>query len=275
MGFYAPAQLIRDVRRHGVTVRPIDVCASEVDCTLESDGSGEPVLRLGLRLVRGLSSAGAARVQQARQAQKFGSTEDVARRAALNASDLEALAAANALATLSGNRHHTAWELSGLDHSTDLLAGRAAAEATPLLPVPTEGQNIAADYRSTGLTLRRHPLALLRERFIRRRVLTAQQLKAISSGSRVTTAGLVLLRQSPGTANNTTFMTLEDESGEVNVIVWQSVATNFRAPFLQSHLLEITGKIQHESGVTHLIAETLRDRSAWLGQLQVSSRNFH
>ena len=275
MGFYAPAQLIRDARRHGVTVLPIDVCASDVDCTLSPASDGAPSLRLGLRLVRGLSAAGAERVQHARRERALLSAGDLAHRAELKTSDLEALAAANALATLSGNRHHTAWELAGLEQTEDLLARAAAAEGTPLLPVPSEGQNIAADYRSTGLTLRRHPLALLRDRFLRRHVSTAEQLKAAPTGSRITAAGLVLLRQSPGTANNTTFMTLEDESGEVNVIVWQNVAARFRVPFLQSHLLEVTGKVQHESGVTHLIAESLRDRSSWLGQLQISARNFH
>lgn len=275
MGFYAPAQLVRDARNHGVQVLPIDACASEVDCTLERDPLGSPALRLGLRLIRGLSAAGAARVVKARMERSFESAEDLARRAALNSADLEALAAANAFAALTGNRHHTAWQLAGLDASLDLLEGTVAPEGTPLLPVPTEGQNIAADYRSTGLTLRRHPLALLRERFLRRSVHTAVQLKAAPSGSRVSTAGLVLLRQSPGTANNTTFMTLEDETGEINVIVWSNVATKYRVPFLQSHLLEVSGKIQHESGVTHLIAESMRDRTAWLGQLQISARNFH
>jgi error-prone DNA polymerase len=275
MGFYAPAQLVRDARKHDVVVLPIDVCVSDVDCTLERDARGGPALRLGLRLVRGLSASGATRVVRARKQRGFLSAEDLAKRAQLNASDLEALAAANALATISGNRHHTAWQLAGIDLGLDLLEGATAAEGTPLLPVPSEAQNIAADYRSTGLTLRRHPIALLRDRFLRRGVLTAIQLKSALTGSRVTSAGLVLLRQSPGTANNTTFMTIEDETGEVNVIVWSSVAAEYRAPFLQSHLLEVSGRIQHESGVTHLIADSMRDRTGWLGQLQISARNFH
>ena len=275
MGFYAPAQLVRDARKHDVVVLPVDVCTSSVDCTLERDSRGSPALRLGLRLVRDLSAAGASRVVRARMERVFLNAEDLARRAQLNAADLEALAAANALAPIAGNRHHTAGQLAGIDHAKDLIVGANAPEATPLLPVPSEGQNIAADYRSVGLTLRRHPIALLRERFQRRGALTAMELKNAANGSHVTSAGLVLLRQSPGTANNTTFMTIEDETGEVNVIVWSKVATKYRAPFLRSQLLEISGKIQHESGVTHLIAESMRDRTAWLGQLEVSARNFH
>jgi error-prone DNA polymerase len=147
-------------------------------------------------------------------------------------------------------------------------------EATPILPSPTEGQNIAADYRSIGLTLRRHPLALLRDRLLRRHCLTAEQLKTVPTNRRIRYAGIVNVRQSPGTAHNTTFMTLEDETGEVNVIVWSSVAQKFRTAFLSAQLLEVHGKLQHESGVMHLIAEQLADRSPWLGQLQVSARNF-
>jgi error-prone DNA polymerase len=274
MGFYPPAQLVRDARRHGVPVLPIDVCVSDVDCTLERAAPGSPGVRLGLCLVRGLSTEGAARLVAARGRDAFASVQDLARRSALNAADLEALAAADAFASLAGNRHHAAWVLAGIEPPVPLLAA-PAREATPMLRIPTEGQNIAADYRNVGLTLRRHPLALLRDRFLRRRVSSATELKGAPSGHRVTTAGLVLLRQSPGTANNTTFMTLEDESGEVNVIVWQSVAAKYRVPFLQSQLLEVTGTVQHESGVTHLIAESMRDRSTWLGLLHVSARNFH
>jgi error-prone DNA polymerase len=275
MGFYAPAQLVRDARRHGVTVRPVDVTVSDWDCTLEPDPSGAPCLRLGMRLVRGLSEEGARNLIEVRTERAFTHTEDFARRANLTARDLGALAAAHALASLTGNRHQAAWALAGMETELALLADASPQEATPLLRIPTEGQSIAADYRSVGLTLRRHPLALLRDRFLRRQVVSAAELKQLESDTRVRSAGLVLLRQTPGTAHNTTFMTLEDETGEVNVIVWSHVAEQYRVPFLQSQLLEVHGKLQHESGVTHVIAETLIDRSAWLGQLQVSARNFH
>ena len=141
--------------------------------------------------------------------------------------------------------------------------------------MPTEGQSIVADYRSMGLTLRRHPLALLRDRFLRRNVSTAEQLKTVETDRPARVAGIVNVRQSPGTAHNTTFMTLEDETGEINVIVWSSVAAQFRTAFLSAQLLEVRGQVQRQSGVIHVIADQLVDRSDWLGQLQVSARNFH
>jgi error-prone DNA polymerase len=280
MGFYAPAQLVREARRCGVIVYPIDVTRSEWDCTLEAELAArgqelQPGLRLGLRLVRGLSTAGAERLLAARRAGNFIDSQDLARRGELNARDLAALAAADALAALTGNRHQAAWGLAGVETELPLLQAAAPMEGTPLLPLPTEGQSIAADYRSAGLSLRRHPMALLRERFLRRHVVTAAQLAGLGTDTRVRCAGIVLARQSPGTAHDTTFMTLEDETGDVNVIVWSHVAVKFRVPFLQANLLEVHGKLQHQHGVTHVIAETLVDRTAWLGALRVSARNFH
>jgi error-prone DNA polymerase len=175
---------------------------------------------------------------------------------------------------LSGNRHQAAWALAGIDTDLPLFATTAANDPTPMLRVPTEAQNIAADYSSVGLTLCRHPLALLRERFMRRRILTAEELKRTPTDSHVRVAGLVLMRQAPGTANNTTFVTLEDETGIVNLIVWSAVSMRYRNPFLQAHLLEVGGRLQHEKGVTHVIAEDLVDRSSWLGVLRTTARNF-
>ncbi|HEY4368690.1 MAG TPA: error-prone DNA polymerase, partial [Steroidobacteraceae bacterium] len=223
MGFYAPAQLIRDARRHGVQVREIDINASDWDCTLEGADPQAPELRLGLRLVRGLSEAGVLRLMEARAVRAFADPQDLAVRARLNHRDLEALAAADALAGLVGNRHQAAWTLAGIETDLPLFQDVPLSEATPILRVPTEGQSIVADYRAVGLTLRRHPLALLRERLIRRQVLTAEQLKTADTDRPARVAGIVNVRQSPATAHNTTFMTLEDETGEINVIVWSSV----------------------------------------------------
>ncbi|HEY6642448.1 OB-fold nucleic acid binding domain-containing protein, partial [Povalibacter sp.] len=275
MGFYAPAQLIRDARRHGVRVHPVDVTISDWDCTLEGSDPSAAEIRLGLRLVKGLSEAGAQRLMSARNERAFTDPQDLARRARLNRMDLEALAAANALASLAGTRHQASWALAGVDVELPLFESAPVPEATPLLPAPTEGQNIAADYRSLGLTLRRHPLALLRDRFLKRNILTAEQLKSAPTGRPVRFAGIVNVRQSPGTANNTTFMTLEDETGDVNIIVWSRVAQDYRSAFLSSQLLEVHGELQRESGVMHLIAKSLYNRSDWLGQLQVQSRDFH
>jgi error-prone DNA polymerase len=274
MGFYAPAQLVRDAREHGVEVRPVDVLVSDWDCTLEADQLNGPALRLGLRLIAGLSEASAKRLVEVRRTQQFTDPQDLALRARLNKKELEAVAGANALARLSGNRHQAAWALAGIDTDLPLFATTAANDPTPMLRVPTEAQNIAADYSSVGLTLCRHPLALLRERFIRRRILTAEELKRTPTDSHVRVAGLVLMRQAPGTANNTTFVTLEDETGIVNLIVWSAVSMRYRNPFLQAHLLEVGGRLQHEKGVTHVIAEDLVDRSSWLGVLRTTARNF-
>jgi error-prone DNA polymerase len=274
MGFYAPAQLVRDARDHGVEVRPVDVTTSEWDCTLEPDQLQCPALRLGFRLVRGLSKAGVQRLLAARSFAPFSHAQDLAVRARLNRRDLESLAAANALASLAGNRHQAAWSLAGIEADAPLFEDVPIQEATPILRLPTEGQNISADYVSTGLTLRRHPLALLRERLLRRQVHTAQSLREMETHTHVRIAGLVLIRQSPGTAHNTTFMTIEDETGVVNVIVWESIASKYRKPFLQSQLLEIVGRLQHEKGVMHVIAEDLVDRSAWLGNLRSPPRDF-
>lgn len=274
MGFYAPAQLVRDARDHGVEVRAVDVIVSEWDCTLEPDQLQRPALRLGLRLIGGFSKTAAERLVAARQAKSFSDPHDLALRAQLNRGDLEALAGANALATLTGNRHQAAWALAGIDTALPLFQKAPLAEATPLLSVPTEGQNIIADYRSVGLSLRRHPLALLRERFLHRRILTARELRQCPSDTHVRVAGLVLMRQSPGTAHNTTFITLEDETGIVNLIVFSSVSECYRTPFLESRLLEVGGKLQHEKGVMHIIAHDLVDRSYWMGSLRAPTRNF-
>jgi error-prone DNA polymerase len=274
MGFYAPAQLVRDTREHGVEVRSIDVQVSDWDCTLEPDQLHRPALRLGLRLIAGLSEASAKRLVEARRTAQFKDAQDLAVRARLNRKEVEFLAGANALGQLAGNRHQAAWALAGIDTNLPLFATLSIHEPTPMLRVPTEAQNIAADYTSFGLTLRRHPLALLRERFMRRQIMTAEQLKHTPTETRVRVAGLVLLRQAPGTANNTTFVTLEDETGTINLIVWATVSMKYRNPFLQAHLLEVGGKLQHEKGVTHVIAEDLVDRTAWLGVLRTTVRNF-
>jgi len=305
MGFYAPAQLVRDAREHGVEVRAVDVGVSGVDCALEpaSGVDGRPALRLGLRLVRGLSRAGAERVVAARTtrtarasrctdedpasaAQPFTDQQDLAEAAALDRGDLEALAAAGACASLSGNRHHAFWQVAGTEVALP-LAPPAADPTLPLLPVPTEGEDLVADYRSLGLTLGRHPLALLRPRWpgvgtSRGRgahaagasLLTARELAACDDGRRVRVAGLVLTRQKPATASGVTFVTLEDETGTVNLIVWKRVGEAQRQPLLRARLLEVRGRLQRQGEVRHVIVERLIDRSALLGSLLVRSRDF-
>ena len=276
MGFYAPAQLVRDARAHGVEVRPVAAGASDWDCTLERRADGRPALRLGFKLVKHLTREGALRLIAARAQRAFIDTADLAERAALDRRDLEALAAADVLADLAGHRHRAAWQVSGVERALPLLpAATAAAEGLPLLRAPREGQQIVADYGSVGLTLRRHPLALLRARLARRGVLPAESLWDQPNGKFVGTAGLVITRQRPGSAGGVTFVTLEDETGHVNLIVWERVASEQRAALIESRLLEVRGKVQREGDVLHVIARQLTNLSDLLGELTVASRDFH
>jgi error-prone DNA polymerase len=279
MGFYAPAQLVRDAREHGVEVRPVRIEASNWESLLERREDGQPALRLGMRLVKGLSEAGAQRLIAARTKQPFTSVQDVADRAALDRTDLEALAGAGALASLSGNRHLAFWEVAGTEKPAPLAPrGRRAAddeEGRPLLTTPTPWQTVLADYSSTGLTLGPHPLLLLRERLASEHILRAADLRDTRDGTKVRVAGIVLMRQHPASANGVIFMTIEDETGSINLIVWQSVADEQRRPLLESRLLEVQGELQHQHGVMHVIAGRLIDRSALIGELLARSRDFH
>jgi error-prone DNA polymerase len=276
MGFYAPAQLVRDARAHGVEVRPVDVGVSGWECALEERADGEPALRLGLIQVRSLSRAAALRLVAARARGAFQDVPDLTARAALERGDLEALAAAGALASLAGNRHLAFWDVAGTERPLPLAPVLpAAAEGRPLLAAPTEGQDIVADYHALGLTLGRHPLALLRERLAAEGILPAAALGEARAGDRVTIAGIVITRQRPGSAGGVTFVTVEDETGNVNVIVWKSVAEAQRRALLESRLLVVEGELQREGLVTHVIARHLRDRSLLLGQLRTRARNFH
>ncbi|HEY1892606.1 MAG TPA: error-prone DNA polymerase [Steroidobacteraceae bacterium] len=281
MGFYAPAQLVRDARAHGVEVRPVDVCVSVWDCTLERTEDGQPALRLGLRLVKSLSQSGADRLIEARRQQPFASVQDLAARAALDRGDLEALAAAGAFAALSGNRHLAFWEVAGTERPLPLETAlvdaphEAAHEPTPLLRTPTEGERVVADYASIGLTLGRHPLALLRGSLQSRQLLSAHELDGLPHGKPVRTAGIVLMRQRPGSASGVTFLTLEDETGQVNIIVWERIGEEYRLPLVESRLLEVHGELQRQDGVMHVVARRLIDRSPLLGELITRSRDFH
>ncbi len=280
MGFYAPAQLVRDAREHGVEVRPVRVEASTAESSLERrEEDGKPALRLGLGLVKALSKEGAKRIVEARAKQAFTSVQDLADRAALDRADLEALAAAGALAGLSGNRHLAFWEVAGTEKPMPLAPRGSRAgddeEGRPLLTVPTSWQTVIADYSATGLTLGAHPLQLLRDQLAPKGYLRAAELRETEHGRQVRVAGIVLMRQHPASANGVIFMTIEDETGSVNIIVWQSVADEQRRPLLESRLLEVQGELQHQHGVMHVIARRLIDRSALIGELLARSRDFH
>ncbi len=278
MGFYAPAQLVQDARRHGVDVLPVDVTASAWDCTLEPGEPGSKPgesLRLGLRMVGGLSEASALRIVAARDVAPFAHVADLAHRARLNRHDQGALAAAGALAALAGHRHGAAWEVAGVERLPPLLAGATFAETAADLPAPTEGQDIVADYRALGLTLGRHPMALLRGQLRARRLITSAQVRDAPHGRIVRTAGIVIGRQRPDTASGVMFVTLEDETGATNVIVWRDLSDRQRRELLGARLMGVYGRVEREGIVVHLLAGRLVDLSSMLGSLPTHSRDFH
>lgn len=301
MGFYSPSQLVQDARRHGVEVRPVDVMCSEMDTTLEARGSdaprvppgtdaryvdrlgneNQPAVRLGLNRVASLSKEGAKRLLEARAQAPFTSTEDLALRAELDGKDMAALAAADALMSLSGHRRQQVWDATAQRRAPALLRGVPINEEALELPAAPEGEEIVGDYAALGLTLRRHPLALLRSRLARMNLMSAEELRAQPSGRTVRACGIVKGRQRPGTANGTIFVTLEDETGNVNVIVWSHVIEAWREPLLKSHLLAVQGTWQRDddSGgkVQHLIATGFKDLTPLMGRLALSntSRDFH
>jgi error-prone DNA polymerase len=369
MGFYAPAQLVQDARRHGVEVLPVDVNRSFFECTLEfieSPGAGtavtgssqvesvgngcdftrnpSPSLRIGFNQVKGLSEPGARAIVDAR-AQKvtergkgaeeragvrgkrvlraesnspgrqqqtavadtsapFTTVKDLVFRSGINKKDLESLAAADALRGLSGDRHRAFWYAAGVEsvkswglmadpglkYAADddfktadrMISGSfytdptfdSEPEVDVLLPVATEGQNIMADYGATGFTLRRHPLALLRNHLQNYQVTCASILGEIPNEGAVKAAGIVTCRQRPMTASGVTFITMEDETGCINVVIWPALGERQRPVVRQARLLGVSGYVQHSDGVTHLIARELVDLTHWLGAMQLSSRDF-
>ncbi|MEK8029819.1 error-prone DNA polymerase [Ideonella sp. DXS29W] len=365
MGFYAPAQLVRDARAHGVVVRPVDVTCSEWDSTLEDlglppppaspgeggqvlpaaptalagectptcrvspvrppegdkatgggpapphvgngrgDGAGEadampsasvcqrhspppqrlrPV-RLGFSRLSGFREDAAQRIVEARAEAPFVSVEDLARRAGLDGHALRLLADANALVALAGHRREAAWAVAGVDtrvgHAPVLHASRTEEHDAPLLEPPSEGAALLADYRRTGLSLAHHPLALLRHRLAGFRISTAAELQAFRNGQLARASGLVTHRQRPQTAKGVIFVTLEDDTGQVNVIVWPQVAEAQRTALLASRLLTVYGIWQRQGEVRHLVAKRLVDHSVLLRELdsdspglKTSSRDF-
>ena len=275
MGFYAPAQLTQDARRHGVEIRPASVCASDWECTLEQRDNGEPAVRLGLLMVKGLSQAGGERIAAARRDAIYKNVEDVAERAALERHDLRVLAAANAFADLAGHRREAYWAVAGIETHANILQHAPVNETLALFPAPSEGEDLIADYRSLGLTLGRHPLALLRPRLARARLSSAETVRALPHKRIARAAGLVIGRQRPDTASGVVFVTLEDETGCVNVVVWHDLAERQRKELLGSRLMAVYGVLEREGEVIHLIAKTLVDHSAWLGELKTRSRDFH
>jgi error-prone DNA polymerase len=276
MGFYAPSQLIQSARRHGVEVRPVDVNCSDWDCTLETPVglSSGPALRLGFRLIKGMSAAGALRIVEARNKRVFRSIQDLFSSVQVSKGDRAALAGSDALKSIAGHRYRARWDVAGWEAPLPLLPAIGKAEGIPLLKRPTEAQDIVADYKSMRMTLRRHPMALLRHRFESCRTLSAGEILKCRNDEFVHTAGIVITRQRPGSANGVFFVTLEDETGYVNIIVWEGVAMRQRRVLLEAVLLRVSGTVQRQGDVLHVIATQLADWSELLGELSTTTRNF-
>jgi error-prone DNA polymerase len=273
LGFYSPSQLVQDAKRHGVDVRPVDVLHSDWDCTLENL-PGQPAVRLGLRMVSGFKRAAAQRVVQARQQRWFDSADDLACSARVDQADMKQLAAADALHSLSGHRRQQMWEAVALKPPPALLRHAPVHEDWLELPEAPEGEAIVWDYASLGLTLRRHPLALLRPRLQERRLQTAQALREAPNGRLVRACGIVTGRQQPETAHGVVFVTLEDETGVVQVIVWKALRERQSRALGRSRLLAVHGVWQREGEVCNLIAGHLEDLTPLLGRLVTESRDF-
>jgi error-prone DNA polymerase len=269
MGFYEPAQLVRDAQAHGVTVAPVDVARSEYDSTLE----GEAV-RLGFSRVRGLGRAAAERIVAARAVQTFRSVEECVRRARLARRDATRLAAAGAFAALEGNRREAWWEAAPGAEEAPLFAVHGG-DTTPELPAPTSPEIVVADYSLTGLSLEAHPLFFLREALARRGVVPAAALRTAPHGSTRAVAGLVLHRQRPATASGILFMTLEDESGVANLIVRRREQERHRAAVVSGRLLVVRGRVERAEGVVHVVARRFDDLTGLIADLPTSSRDFH
>src|SRR5690606_1132965 len=270
-------------------VLPVDVTVSGWDCALEAGSKDDPSskkncvrpyfsgprLRLGLRMVKGMTEAAAQRIVAARAARALASVPDLAQRARLDRGDLNALARAGALQSLAGHRRHAAWQVSGIERTLPLLDASSSRETSARLAAPSEAQDIVADYRSLGLSLRRHPLELLRPHLDRRRLLDAARIQQLAHGRLARTAGIVTCRQRPDTASGVIFITLEDETGTMNVVVWRDLQQRQRREVLSARLLGVYGTIERQGDVVHVLAGRLVDLSRLLGALEPASRDFH
>jgi error-prone DNA polymerase len=288
MGFYAPAQLVRDARDHGVEVRPVDVNRSFWDCTLEPTAEPDrPALRLGLRQVKGLMQSQANALVAARL-MPYVDAADLRRRAGLAKATLERLARADALAGMGLSRRRALWAICGFDQDVlplfEFVAAPASDRDEPevALPAMPLGEQVADDYRALSLSLKSHPVALLRAELARRGCVPCAELAHLPHGRKVRLAGLVTARQRPGSAKGVMFVTLEDESATANLIVWPAVLERFRREAIGAMLLEVAGEVQKEGLVIHVVSAKLWDLTPWLARIEqsneapitVASRNF-
>jgi error-prone DNA polymerase len=283
MGFYSPSQLIQDARRHEVTLLPIDVNQSYWDHQLLDGRSAvhaQPPIRLGLRLIKGLSKDGAERIVEQRWKTPYRQISDLRLRARLNKRDMEALADADALASLSGHRFQSQWQIMALEEPKPLLQDEHRQRGdyfndNVALPAPVVAEEVLADYRATGVTLRAHPMSLLRDRPPFDHCKRFADLADMGNKRLVRIAGLVTCRQRPGTASGVLFLTLEDETGNSNIVVWKNTQQRFRKVLMTAQLLLVKGTLETKDNVIHIIAGALFDYTSELQTLPVKSRNFH
>ncbi|WGF87625.1 error-prone DNA polymerase [Marinivivus vitaminiproducens] len=277
MGFYAPAQIVRDAREHGVTIRPVDANRSDWDCTLEPDDGPHFAVRLGLRMAKGLAKASAERIVAARGTHAYAGIDDLKRRSDVPVAALERLAAADGFRDLGLARREALWAIRALrDDPLPLFAraGAFAAEPEASLRPLTESREVVEDYASTRLSLRRHPVSFLRPALDRRRILPNARLADLADGTRVRVAGIVLVRQRPGSAKGVLFVTIEDETGIANLIVWPQVFQRFRSVVFGASMLGCEGRQQRAGLVIHVVADRLVDLSASLDGIGREDRGF-
>jgi error-prone DNA polymerase len=275
MGFYGPSQLIQDAQRHKVIILPVDIQKSHRECHLTHiPNESKPAIQLGFNLIKNLSADAIEKIVIHRSEQL--SIDQILKRAKLNKKDLHALASSDALLNSIGNRHQANWWVNGLDlDPPDLFRDLPSTPENFEPPPPTKGENIIADYNSIGLTLREHPMRLLRSDLKKRRVITAEAIKNLRSGQAVRVVGIVTSRQRPSTSSGVVFVTLEDETGYINTIIWRDIASTQRQTLMSAQLLGVSGYIEKDGQVIHLIAKKLVDYSPLLGKLMTTSRDFH
>jgi len=274
MGFFAPAQLIADARRHGIDILPVDIRYSDWQCLLEDREDG-PGVRLGFSQVKGMREAVADRIVAARAQRPFGSVQDLRERAGLDRGDMTRLARANALEALAGDLHAASWSSLGTSNPPELLRGQLPADSPAQLQSPDPLTELQADYESTGYSLRHHPVALLRQAAGEGDAVPARRLPEIENGRRIEMLGVVTHRQRPGTASGVMFMGMEDDTDAFNVIVWPKILERQRAVILGSNLLRVRGTVQNAEGVQHLVATQFQDAGAALAVIEPASRDFH
>jgi error-prone DNA polymerase len=270
MGFYAPAQIVRDAREHGVEARAADINLSSWGSTLEDRDSGGPALRLGLRQIDGLQEEEIGRLVAARAQGAFGSVHDLWQRAGLRLPTLETLAAADAFRSIGLDRRQALWEVTALANAPPLplfswsAAHETGAEPEVTLPSMPLSEHVVNDYQTLRLSLKAHPMSFLRERLRAERVSNFQELRSMRDGQFVKVAGVILVRQRPGSAKGVVFMTLEDETGVGNCVVWPKTLERYRKTVMQARLMLVTGRVQRHESIVHVVTTALEDRSDWL-----------